>query len=492
MASTPPQNFLPTVRENQFLPPISRWMTLGGLFIVGCVGLVVTLASVTKYKISVKAAATVRPAGELRIVQATTEGTVTRVLVVENQEVKKGDVLAVINNSRIQTKKSQLQSNIQQAQLQLAQLNAQIRAIDTQILAETERNKRAIASAEAELSRRNREYRDTKITAAADVEEAEANFKQAQSQLQKAHAEFQSNLASLRSALASFKAAKSRRDRYKPLAKSGAFSLNQLEEAQLTVEQQEQAVELQKGVLSAQKQEIERQREVVKSVYTRIKRAKAATYPSQSEVVIAFERIYLEKASGQATLATINRERESLIQQRIEIEKQRLSDVRELQQVQIDLSQTVISAPDDGILFKLNLRNSGQSVRTGEEIAQVAPNKTQILIKALVAAQDIGKVKKGQKAQLQVSACPYPDYGTVKGVVSSISPDAIIPQSNSDSTITHTTVYEVMIEPESLSLNQGNKKCTIQLGMEGRVDIISTEESCIQFLLRQARLIIDS
>jgi multidrug efflux pump subunit AcrA (membrane-fusion protein) len=67
---------------------------------------------VTKYKVTVKAPATIRPAGELRIVQAATAGTITHIAVKKNQVVKTGDVIATIDNSRLQTRKSQLQSNI--------------------------------------------------------------------------------------------------------------------------------------------------------------------------------------------------------------------------------------------------------------------------------------------------------------------------------------------------------------------------------------------
>lgn len=112
------------------------------------------------YKVTLKAQAVVRPTGELRLVQAATEGAVMRVFVKSNQVVKKGDALATIESSRFQTKKSQLQSNIQQRQLQLFQINAQISAIDTQIKAETERIDRVVAGAKAELSGKSRDYRD--------------------------------------------------------------------------------------------------------------------------------------------------------------------------------------------------------------------------------------------------------------------------------------------------------------------------------------------
>jgi len=107
--------------------------------------------------------------------------------------------------------------------------------------------------------------------------------------------------------------------------------------------------------------------------------------PSQAEVAVASEGIAQEKATGKATFATLDKEREALSQQRIQIGKQLERDTRELQQVEIDLSQAIISAPASGTLFKLNLRNSSQTVRPGEEIAQIAPSNSTLVIKALVA-----------------------------------------------------------------------------------------------------------
>ncbi len=451
-------DFLPPVQVNEFLPPISRWITFGGLFIVAVVGLSVPLASVTKYKVTVKARATVRPAGELRLVQAFTEGSIITISVKENQLVKKGDVIATIDDSRLQTKKSQLQSNIRQAQLQLVQINAQISALNSQIRAETDRINRTVASAQAELDRRQRDYRDKKIITVAEVEEAEANLKSTHAQ---------------------YLAAKSKRDRYKIAAEAGVLPLLQLEEAKLEVQQQEQAI---------------------KAAFARLQRAKVALNPINSEVAIATERLAQEKAAGQATLASLNKEREALLQQQIEQSKKLERDSRELQQLEIDLSQTLIMATADGIISKLSLRNPGQTVRSGEEIAQIVPGDASLEVKALVSPSDIGKLEAGQKVQMRVSACPYPDYGTLKGALGQISQDTIKTETNNaiasqnasgNKTNAAAGFYEVTIKPESLSLGRGKKQCSIQLGMEGRADIISREETLLKFLLRKARLIAD-
>lgn len=461
MISHSNSDYLPSIQDNEFLPPLGLWTTIGGLVIVCAIGLAVPLASVIKYKVTVKGQAVVRPAGEVRLVQAATEGQVMRIFVAENQLVKKGDVIATIDNSKLQTKKSQLQSNIGQSRLQLVQINAQISAIALQSKAETDRINRVVAASVAELSSRNRAYRDKQITTATDVEEASANVK---------------------AAIASLKAAQSKRNRYEGVARVGALSQDQFDEAKLAVRQQEQAVEAAKAKLQG---------------------FQAALDPSNAEVAIASERIAQEKATGEASIATLNKERLALIGQRIEVQKQLESDTRELKQVDIDLSQTIITATADGIISKLSLRNPGQTVPAGENIAQIVPSDAPLEIKAAVAIQEKNKLKQGQDVQMRVSACPYPDYGTLKGTVKTISPDAIAPQANSTNGSTTPTTganqktaavgafYEVTIKPQSLALAQNKHQCAIQLGMEGTVDIISREETVLRFLLRKARLIAD-
>ncbi len=466
MLSHSNSDYLPPIQGNEFLPPLGRWTTVGAMVIVTAVGLAVPLASMTKYKVTVKGQATVRPTGELRLVQAATEGQVMRVFVAENQAVKKGDVIATIDNSKLQTKKSQLQSNIQQSRLQLVQIDAQISAIESQSQAETDRISRVVAASVAELNHRSRDYQDKLLTTTADVEEAEANMK---------------------AAIASLKAAQSKRNRYEGVAKQGALSQDQFEEAQLAVRQQEQAVE---------------------AARAKLQRVRAVLNPSNAEVAIAQSRIAQEKATGAASIATLNKERDALIGQRIEIQKQLERDQSEFQQVNLDLGQTVITATADGIISQLNLRNPGQTVPAGGEIAQIAPTHAALVVKATVASGDKNKLKRGQDVQMRISACPYPDYGTLKGKVKAISPDvsnsnvarAFAPQMNSGSHTASSTAasqkaagafYEVTIAPETLSLGRGERQCAIQLGMEGTADIISREETVLQFFLRKARLIAD-
>jgi multidrug efflux pump subunit AcrA (membrane-fusion protein) len=120
------------------------------------------------------------------------------------------------------------------------------------------------------------------------------------------------------------------------------------------------------------------------------------------------------------------------------------------------------------------------------------PTGTQLNIKAYVAISDISNVKVGQTVQMRVSACPYTDYGVGSGKVVQVSADAKSSEKNSGNGASPAPaggVYEVTIKPDQLTLNRGSKTCQIRSGMDGRTDIISKEETVLEFMLKKARLL---
>ena len=166
---------------------------------------------------------------------------------------------------------------------------------------------------------------------------------------------------------------------------------------------------------------------------------------------------------------------------------------KELQQLENQRKSSIILATSSGIIFKLNLRNSGQFLRAGESIAEVVPDSASLVIKAIIPTAEINKIAISQKVQLRVDACPYPDYGIANGTVKTISPDAITPQ-NKDTTTTNSpgiSYFEATIQPEGNSFGINGHKCLLQSGMNATADIISREETALQFMLRKARLIAD-
>ncbi len=411
---------------NEFLPPIKTWLVISGLACLSIFVGAIALASVLKYKVTVKAPAKVRPLGEVRLVQAVTKGKIASILVRENQTVREGELIARLDNTVVQSQKQQLLARIQQTKQQLKQLNEQIILIQAQIAAEQDLQQLTLVSARTQLQHQQHLYQEQLTTVRARLVEAGAAVELAQEEF----------------------------NRYQKLAETGIISQLQLREKTAAV----------------------------KISLAKLQQVKATLDPSQGEVAMAREQIAQSDARGKTTLASLNREQQQLIAQKIELANQLNNYQEDLKQIATTLENTYLRAPLAGTIQTLNLRNPGQVVRSGDEIATIAPSNSALIIKAFVSSGDIGKVEVGQTTQMRVSACSYSDFGTLEGKVISVSADT--------KDLAQTTAsYEISIEPEVLNLKADDRRCNIRLGMEGRADIISDEETVLQFLLRKIKLI---
>ncbi|GAB1541451.1 hypothetical protein NUACC21_41220 [Scytonema sp. NUACC21] len=436
---------------------------------MGTVGAAVALSSYVKYNVTVKAAATVRPAGDIRLVQPEIDGTIKDIFAKENQIVKQGDVIARLDDLELHIKNGQLHDNLQEGNLQITQIDAQITDLNNQIEAEKKVIEWTIASAKSDLTRHQRDYQEQQIKTQSELQAARANLQKTKANLQKAKADLDFALLD--------------RERYQQLAEIGAISQREFEQRQLAVEQA-------KSVVNSEEKAID-------IAQANLESAKAAINPSIAMLAIAKQKISQETAKGKSTIAAFLREKNALIQKRIEMKNQIQQAKKELEKNHLQLQSTLIRATSDGIILKLNLRNSGQVVRPSEPVAEIVPHNAPLVIKAMVPAADIQNVEVGQNVQLRVDACPYPDYGTLKGVVTAVSPDAIKPQNNStsspipSSTAPVVSYFEATIKPESRSFGNARLTCHIQAGMDTKADIISKEETVLEFMLRKARLITD-
>ncbi|MDD1415369.1 HlyD family secretion protein [Dolichospermum sp. ST_con] len=452
------------IENDNSLPPISIWTSLVGVFLMMTVITSISLSSWVKYNVTVKAAAIIRPIGETRVVQSKIEGTVKSIEVKDNQVVKEGDIIALLDTESLLIKKSQLEENIQQSKLQIFQIYVQNRTLNNQIMAEKRVVERIIITAKEDLLKAQREYEERKINTESELMTAEVNI--------------QKELVDFKKAQADLEFAKVDRDRYENLSKIGAIGNREFEQKKLVVQQTTLTLE------SAKK--------AVNIARIKIKSNQAAINPTTAMVKMAEERIAQETAKGEANIAALHKERESLIQRLVEIQTQIKQSQKELQQLENQRKSSIILATSSGIIFKLNLRNSGQFLRAGESIAEVVPNNASLVTKAMIPTAEINKIAIGQKVQIRVDACPYPDYGTAKGIVKTIAPDAITSQSKDTTTNSSGIGYfEVTIQPENNSFGNNNRQCLLQAGMNATAEIISREETALQFMLRKARLTTD-
>lgn len=440
---------LPASQPDEFLVPVSRWTRLAGMMLIATVVSAVTLAALVRYNVTVKAPGSIRPSSGIQLVQAQATGTVVNVQVQPNQPIRRGDIIAQLDRSTLEAQNQRLQATNQQNQQKVTQLESQIRLLEAEIATRTQSRQQAIAIARSELDRTQTQQTEQQLTRQAEVAAAQASLDLAESELQ----------------------------RYRQLVDSGAVSQLQLEEK-----------------LAA-----------VRTAAAQLARARSIE-TSLSPVTIAQRQIDQAGLEGDAVLAQLRRERQTLMQQRLDLQTQILQAQQELQQTQLDLQNRTIRATSDGIVLRLNLRNSGQVVQAGDQIAEIAPSQQPLVVKAQVSTQDISQVKLGQPAQMRVNACPYTDYGVLNGQVTAISPDAISPDPASG--LPATPYFEVTIQPTARTLlsrsahstvahstvarstaARSTAICDLQAGMETQTSLIARQESFLTFLLRRSRLL---
>jgi HlyD family secretion protein len=458
------QTSLQSISSDDLLPRSSNWLTIAGLGIVGAIVISVGFAAFAKYNVTVKADAIVRPSGDLRTVQSEHEGSISYIAIKENQTIKQGDVIAVLDQTKLTIKKNQLEDGIKQLKLQLTQVDNQIRSLQTQIQAETQVIAHSVKAIKADLVRNERDFKDRRISTRSELLASQANLEKAKADLRKAQMEL--------------RFAQQERDRYATLLQERAISQQDFDKKNQLVSQLQASLESEAIAVNLNN--------------AKIQTAGAAVNPSNANIVLAQEKVAQEKSRGDATLASLEKDLQVLSQHQTELNSQLQQQMREYQQIKLQISQSQIRATHSGLIFKLNLKNNGQYIHPGDEIAKILPQNIPLFIKAKVSSQDIQKVNIGQRTQMRITACPYPDYGLLEGKVSSVASDMSIrdPKEISDANFSQNslTYFEVLIQPNILFLSAGDKICKIQPGMTATLDIITQEETILRFLLRQMRL----
>ncbi|BBC73857.1 secretion protein [Altererythrobacter sp. B11] len=143
---------------------------------------------------------------------------------------------------------------------------------------------------------------------------------------------------------------------------------------------------------------------------------------------------------------------------------------------------TELRAPHDGQITKINVTTLGASVQAGEPILEMLPTTSELIVEAKLNPADLGPVKLGQPAQVKLDAYDPSIYGSLPGVVSYISPDALSergPQGN------ETFYYRVHIrlKDEGIRSERG-KTIKVSPGMTATVEVRTNKRSVLTYLTK--------
>ena len=142
------------------------------------------------------------------------------------------------------------------------------------------------------------------------------------------------------------------------------------------------------------------------------------------------------------------------------------------------VSRTVIRAPMDGIVSRLNFRTPGGFVNTGDVMLELVPTGEALIIEAKIMPKDISRIRVEDEVRIRLSAYDSAKYGSVDGRVLRISPDAVVDKNNDG--VSHYLV-DVGIEG-SLILEGADKPVTFIPGMTASVDVLSGKRTVLEYI----------
>ena len=127
--------------------------------------------------------------------------------------------------------------------------------------------------------------------------------------------------------------------------------------------------------------------------------------------------------------------------------------VSEAQRLQEEQTQYTLRSPAAGVLVGFSGWSAGGFVAAGQTLGAVSP-EDDLQVEAHVSPRDIGLVRMGQAARLQIDAYPYTQWGTLDGTVSSISGDLVSGAGNNatNSSGSAPAGFKVLVRPATTFL----------------------------------------
>ncbi len=305
--------------------------------------------------------------GHVNAVSARVSGQVAEVTVLDEQQVKAGDVLVKIDPRDYEVAVAKAEADLAdaEAELQSARTDVPITTANTSSQLKTAHS--GTVDAGASLTGAERQLNATQArldSAEAQVKEAEANYKKAADDV----------------------------ERYKQLVGKEEISRQQYDQAV-------QTAAAAKATLDSKRASVNEARQNITVAQTNIEQARARIVQAEATVQSAMtapQQVLVSQAKAKSSAAKL-------------MEKQAALD-----QAKLNLSYTTITAPVSGIVGKKSVE-VGQNVAPGQQLLAIVPLED-VWITANFKETQLRKMKPGQKVKISVDAYGREYSGKVTGI----------------------------------------------------------------------------
>lgn len=354
--------------------------------------------------------------GHVHQVSSRIAGTVSEVLVDDNQQVQRGQLLVKLDPRDYATKVRQAEASLLNAQRQANAAQANINLSAQTTTAKTAQAQGDVSGAVAAIS-----------TAQAAVKEAEAGIPAAQAEVQQAEAGIPAAQAQVAQADANLQKTQADYNRYRTLFEQGAVARQQLDTAKaaydVVVAQKNGAVQ---GVAQAQ----------ARLAAAKVGVAKAQSQLAQAQEGIVTAKSKLAASKGGLQQATAGEQQTVANRSQYEAAKAAIGQAQaSLQDAQLQLSYTNITAPATGRVGRKTVE-VGNRVQVASPLLAIVNNEYWVV--ANFKETQLENMKPGEEAEIKLDSFPHHVF---KGRVDSLSPGsgaqfALLPPDNATGNFT--------------------------------------------------------
>ncbi len=383
--------------------------------------------SLARLDISVSAVGAVVPSSRLQQIQSMEGGILQALNAREGSVVKKGEVVAVVENRQFTADMGESQQALWAAQAALTRLDAEARNAAPTFPPELEKNAPDLVREQRTLWQTRRQERENSL------ETLSRQLNQRQQELAEArarHEAIQEAIGPAREALAI----------EEKLAAAGAGARADLLNAQQRY--------------TSQKGELETTRISISRIQAAVAEAQARLSETRSRFLTETSK---EKNESELRAATLT---EQLTGRSDKVAR------RELR------------APLDGVVNRVLIPTIGGVVKAGESIMEVVPAEEHLLVAARVKPSDIAFIKPGQEAKVRISAYDSSIFGTLAGEVVRVGADAVVDPERKE------TFFEVFLETRKNYLGDPSERLTISSGMAADASIQTGKRTMMEYMLK--------
>ena len=207
----------------------------------------------------------------------------------------------------------------------------------------------------------------------------------------------------------------------------------------------------------------------------------------EKELYTVQQELEAQKKQVQAARDSLEEAKKGLETLRHERDKSILADIVDREKAINSLEGEVVKArkrhgverlvsPVNGTVHGLAMYTIGGIVKPAQDVVSIVPEGMPLIVEAMVLNKDIGFVRVGQETEVKLDAFPFQKYGTIRGKVLHISPDAVEDEKLGP-------VYRMKSFLEKTTVLVDGREVSVTPGMSGSVEVKTGKRRVIEFFL---------